>query len=82
MTKAVQIWWDWKASMPVEQLKEIGIHVYPDPMTEGSDTYGYIFSLEPLTPEDYRETIKEHAGLDDEEAEEYVQYFREYSHEL
>ena len=74
MTKAVQIWWDWKEQMPVEQLKEIGIYVYPDPMTEGSDTYGYIFSREPLTPEDYRELVK---GYIDEEIEEHVKHFKE-----
>lgn len=59
--------WDWKESPElVSMLKPFGIHVYEDPSCEGSDTYGYILSNEPLT----KEELKKISGVEEEEEEE------------
>jgi len=58
--KVAQVSWDWKENPDVvaddmidaiQWLYERGaktIYKYIDPLTEGSDTYGYILSAEPL----------------------------------
>jgi hypothetical protein len=38
--------------------KNIKIHMYEDPVTEGSDAYGFIFSLRKLTKKEVREAAK------------------------
>lgn len=44
--------WDWKGRPELADLHQalapLGVHVYSDPSCEGSDSYGYIFSSEPL----------------------------------
>lgn len=39
---------DWKEAASVEELQEalkpFGIHVYDDPMLDGTDSYGFVFS--------------------------------------
>lgn len=44
--------WDWKDHPELEELetalRPFGVHVYEDPVCEGSDTFGFIFSSEAL----------------------------------
>ena len=51
--------WDWKSGPTPEELeralKAFGIRVYEDPMSAGTDSYGFIFSNEELTDEDLAE---------------------------
>lgn len=53
-----QISWDWKDCPDLEDLQDalepFGIRVYRDPFTEGSDTYGFILSKEPLNKHELR----------------------------
>lgn len=57
--------WDFKES-PFDDLEEIleefGIHMYELPSTEGSDTYGFIFSDKLLTDEDIEAIDEEFIG--------------------
>lgn len=56
MPKTACLSWDWKSSPSFEELKRalepLGVHVYVDPTTEGSDSYGYIFADGDLTAEE------------------------------
>ena len=66
MSKASFIGWDWKSRPSFEELEEaleeFGIFVYIDPMSEGSDHYGYIFSDEELTDSEVVEKSNEYHG--------------------
>ena len=57
--KYTEISWDWRSSPDFEELQEalepLGVFVFEDPGTEGSDQYGYIFSNENLTKEELEE---------------------------
>jgi len=51
------IGWDWRRRGPSQEeleraLNPLGVLVYPNPNSEGSDYYGYILSNEPLSPEE------------------------------
>jgi hypothetical protein len=50
------IHWDWKRGPSKENLekalKPFGLHLYSDPLFEGSDGFGFIISNAPLTPEE------------------------------
>lgn len=53
MKKFTEISWDYKSEPTFEELESslapFGIYVYEDPLFEGTDTYGYILSNEPLS---------------------------------
>ena len=53
--------WDWKES-PLDKfekaLEEFGIHMYPDPFYEGSDTEAFILSEKKLTKEQIEKLCK------------------------
>ena len=57
--KYTEISWDWKHCPDLEELQEalesLGVFVYEDPVMDGSDQYGYIFSNENLTKEELEE---------------------------
>ena len=69
--------WDWKESpdevveytiKAINQLLKdrnlhISIHSISDPMLEGSDTYGYIFSTRKMTKKQARKISKEEWGM-------------------
>lgn len=61
--ETVSVSWDWKESADLNDLEKVakflGGHVYEDPATEGSDSYGFIFSKEPLTAEELRTTSED-----------------------
>ena len=50
--------WDWKSSPSVEELRRalgpLGVNVYENPTFAGSDSYGFIFSKEPLSKAELR----------------------------
>lgn len=70
--------WDWKSCPVLEELREtlapFGIRVYEDPMVEGSDYYGFIFSDRDLSPKEIREASEEYnecsLGSEDEDEDE------------
>lgn len=41
-------------------LTALGLHIYDDPVMEGSDTYGFYISNQELTPEQ----IQDHSNLE------------------
>jgi hypothetical protein len=67
MAKQKEIWtnisWDWKWHPDLgdlrKTLKPFGIHVYEDPIFQGSDTYGFIFSNKKLTKKDLNKYEKD-----------------------
>lgn len=57
--KYTELCWDFKSRPELEELQEalepLGVFVFEDPYTEGSDSLGYIFSNENLTEEELEE---------------------------
>jgi hypothetical protein len=57
--------WDWKGSPELEDLQDalapFGVRVYEDPALDGTDSFGYVFSSEPLS----RDRLKEISTEDD-----------------
>ena len=72
--------YDWKAN-PDEVLDAVlesindllthkgldNIHAYPDPTHEGSDMYGYIFSMDELSEGEIKSASRYINGLEDED---------------
>ena len=54
-----KISWDWKSNPDIEELQQalepFGISVYENPQSEGSDSFGYIFSETELDEEELEE---------------------------
>jgi hypothetical protein len=69
----VAISWDWKEQAELRHLEKVakllGGYVYEDPALEGSDSYGFIFSKEPLTKEELKKVSDKENGFSDEEDE-------------
>jgi hypothetical protein len=62
---ATKLIYDWKERPSVEDLRSalepLGVHVYDDPSMEASDSYGFVFSNEPMT----RQEIEAFSDTDD-----------------
>lgn len=63
MKKVVEVGWDWKHLVTAEDLRDslaqLGVFVYDNPMYEGSDAVGLLFSDYELTQEEL-DNIKEY----------------------
>lgn len=57
--ETVVISWDWKEQPDLKDLKKVaelfGGHVYEDPVLEGTDSYGFVFSKTPLTRDELKQ---------------------------
>lgn len=57
---------DWKEHPELDDLRAIlkpmGVYVYASPMSEGSDTTGFVFSNKPLTTSEIKKYEKEEFG--------------------
>lgn len=64
--------WDWKSRPELRDLKTalepLGVRVYEDPMSDGGDWFGFIFSDVDLTPDEVRTASDEHWDRDEDES--------------
>jgi len=65
--KLTEIWYDWKESPSVEDLQKalrpFGVFVADDPIFEGQDSHGFLFSDLKLTKAELKQRKKEHDEL-------------------
>jgi len=58
--------WDWKSGPDIKELREAlkphGVLVYDDPSCEGTDSYGVIFSREPMNAQELAAVSDENYG--------------------
>lgn len=51
-TRITRLFYDWKDAPTLDDLRDalepLGVYVYEDPAFAGTDTYGFLFSREPL----------------------------------
>ena len=62
---------DWKdidglADAFKEALSILGIYMYDDPSTEGSDWYGFILSKRKLSKDELKSIVRDLSGVDEE----------------